>query len=62
MNSATPCLPLELVKSASWYEELARYLEREDLFEIVARYPGWEPENERVLRRYRGRTAARAQP
>jgi hypothetical protein len=41
--------------------ELASFVARDDLFETVARFPGWEPENERVLRRYRG-AAARAAP
>lgn len=38
---------------------LVRFVARDDLFETVAIFPGWEPENERIVRRYRGRARSR---
>lgn len=39
--------------------ELTALVERDDLFETVAVFPGWEPEDERIVRRYRGRGGRR---
>jgi hypothetical protein len=39
--------------------ELAALVDRDDLFETVASFPGREPEDERIVRRYRGRRGAR---
>jgi hypothetical protein len=39
--------------------ELAAFVERDERFEIVAALPGWEREDERIARRYRGRGGRR---